>query len=81
MADQTGALRATPSDLVEIHDAAIKNKGAGSSILQRAGAYIEEGRLMILELIGYLTTYYRRYTFGISRDKMYDNNSGGDENA
>jgi hypothetical protein len=30
----------------------------------RMQAYVEEGRLLVLELMGYLVSYYRAYALG-----------------
>ena len=58
LADQLGFLRAGPRDVVEIHTSALKIKSNGAAF-KKARAYTEEGRLMVLELMGYLATYYR----------------------
>jgi PAS domain S-box-containing protein len=58
IAEQLGALKATPRDLIDIHITALKEK-RGSSNPVRAQAYAEEGRLLTLELMGNLVSYYR----------------------
>ena len=58
IAEQLGALKASPRDLVEIHITALKEKGDSSNPV-RAEAYAEEGRLLTLELMGNLVSYYR----------------------
>lgn len=61
--EQMGFLKAGPRDVVEIHSTALKGKSNGSPP-QRVQAYIEEGRLIVLEIMGYLTSYYRNYAIG-----------------
>lgn len=58
LSKRLGQLRAGPRDLVEIHSTALKKKLSGASPM-RKHAVGEEARLMLLELMGYLTTYYR----------------------
>jgi DNA-binding NarL/FixJ family response regulator len=53
-----GFLRAGPRDVVEIHSYALKGK-TREVAPAKAQAYVEEGRLMVLELMGYLVSYYR----------------------
>jgi DNA-binding response OmpR family regulator len=63
-AEQLGFLKAGPRDVVEIHRTGLKKKTDESPTLQRAQAYLEEGRLMVLELMGYLVSYYRSFSMG-----------------
>jgi len=65
MADKLGFLKAGPRDVVEIHTKALKQKSKNAT-LAKAQAYVIEGRLMVLELMGFLTSYYRRYYIGMS---------------
>ncbi len=60
LADQLGVLRAGPRDVVDLHTVALKDKNKQAS-LQKAQIYVEEGRLMVLELMGYLVTFYRTH--------------------
>lgn len=66
-ANKLGFLKASPRDVVDIHTQALKQKqqqeGVNPTKLQ---AYVKEGRIMLLELMGYLTAYYRRYYIGLS---------------
>jgi CheY-like chemotaxis protein len=63
LAQEMGAIRISPRDVVEIHNATLRQKRR--EVTQaKATAYIEEGRLMLLELMGYLVAYYRNYAFG-----------------
>lgn len=58
IAGQLGFLRAGPRDVVEIHSTALKRKTKGINP-KKTQAYVEEARLMVLELMGYLVSYYR----------------------
>ncbi|MEX2261039.1 MAG: hypothetical protein WD696_03765 [Bryobacteraceae bacterium] len=58
LADLLGSLKAGPRDVVEIYKAALSEKTQGVP-LQRAYAYLDEGRLLMLELMGYLASHYR----------------------
>ncbi|NUM43978.1 MAG: response regulator [Anaerolineales bacterium] len=60
LADQLGFLKAGPRDVIELHTQALKSK-INQVPLQKAQAYVEEGRLMVLELMGYLVTFYRSH--------------------
>lgn len=64
--EQLGFLRAGPRDVVEIHSSALKRKTREVTHI-KAQVYIEEGRLMVLELMGYLVSFYRDYTSGVGR--------------
>lgn len=59
MAERLGALRAGPRDVVDIHILALKNKSRNTNAI-KAGAYAEESRLIALELMGDLASYYRK---------------------
>ena len=67
MAKEMGVMRASPRDIVEIHNLTLRNKRLQVNKV-KADAYIEEGRLMLLELMGYLVSYYRNYVFGVPQD-------------
>ena len=64
LARQMGFLQATPRDVIEIHTTVIKEKSSAS---RKSQAYAMEGRLVILELMGYLTAYYRKYFIGLNK--------------
>lgn len=55
-----GRLRCGPRDVVEVHSTAIKNKTRGVPP-PKVKAYMEEGRLIVLEVMGYLADFYRNY--------------------
>ncbi len=58
LAERFGSLRAGPRDVVDVHITALKNKTEQSNP-QKGTAYAEEGRLIALELMGRLVSYYR----------------------
>lgn len=65
IAEQLGFLKASPRDVVKIHSTALKHK-TDYAPPQKAQAYVEEGRMLVLELMGYLVSYYRNYALGVS---------------
>ncbi|CAN5429072.1 hypothetical protein BH10PLA2_BH10PLA2_33310 [soil metagenome] len=58
LSDRLGFLRAGPRDVIDIYSSALKRKTSNASAL-RAKGYVEEGRLLVLELMGHLVSYYR----------------------
>ncbi len=65
LADKLGFLKASPRDTIEIHTQVLKEKTQDIPVV-KAQAYVDEGRLMILELMGYLASFYRKYYIGLS---------------
>lgn len=76
MAERIGFLNAGPRDVVEIHTTALKRKSREVTDT-RAQAYIEEGRLMVLELMGYLVSFYRNYSLGARRSPTRESYTSG----
>ncbi len=70
MAERLGFLRAGPRDVVDIHGSVLQSKSQDVNPL-KAKAYAEEGRLMVLELMGYLVSYYRNYSLGMSKNLLH----------
>ena len=66
MGEQLGFLKASPRDAIELHAQALKENTQNVNPV-KAQAYISEGRFMILELMGYLASYYRKYFIGLSK--------------
>lgn len=64
MAEEMGFVRAGPRDVVEIHTRALREK-CNEATQAKSVAYSEEGRLIALELMGYLAAFYRRYASGV----------------
>lgn len=65
LADKLGFLKASPRDVVELHSTTLQEKNRNVN-LAKAQAYVVEGRLMVLELMGYLTSFYRKYYIGLN---------------
>ncbi|MBE9130095.1 MULTISPECIES: response regulator [unclassified Coleofasciculus] len=72
LAEQVGLLKGTPRDIIEIHTQALKQKTQGVG-LRKAQAYTREGRFLLLELMGNLATYYRRYFIGLNKINLAKN--------
>jgi CheY-like chemotaxis protein len=75
LGDQLGFIKAGPRDVVQIHHAALLIKAANVTV-SKARAYIEEGRMLILELMGNLVSYYRNYTLSVREGNTSDSRKG-----
>jgi hypothetical protein len=60
LAIRLGHLRAGPRDVVDVHMAALRRQEQSANPI-KAQVYADEGRLIALELMGYLVSYYRNY--------------------
>ncbi len=58
LSERLGLLWAGPRDLIEIHTTALRQLCRGQTP-QRIAVYMEEGRLILLELMGHLVNFYR----------------------
>jgi len=65
-AAKLGALHIGPRDVIELHVHTMRGLISDEHSL-RAEACAEEGRLAVLELMGYLVAFYRTYALGILR--------------
>jgi CheY-like chemotaxis protein len=63
VSDRLGFLRAGPRDVVAVYSAALKARSRGAAAV-KARDYVDEGRLLALELMGHLVTYYRLRSVG-----------------
>ena len=63
--------------MVDIHTKALRQKTQDAN-LAKAQAYVGEGRLMVLELMGYLTSFYRKYYIGLSNIKIIQSTASGE---
>ncbi|MBL8666248.1 MAG: hypothetical protein JNM48_02165 [Rhodospirillales bacterium] len=63
IADHLGALEAGPRDAVDLHKAAMASRLKGRTPSENR-VYVEEGRLLLVQLMGYLVSYYRRLSWG-----------------
>ena len=57
-------LSAGPRDVIDLHVSALQQR-LDQAGREEAAALVEEGRLLVLELMGYVVTYYRSYTLGV----------------
>jgi len=75
IAEEIGFLQAGPRDVVEIHTSALRKK-TGAANQARAQVYIEEGRIMVLQLMGHLVSHYRTYSVGTAAVKTREKPGG-----
>lgn len=72
LADQLGFFRAGPRDVIDLHSMCLKNLIADAP-LPKSQAVLEEGRIALVELMGYLANYYRSYySISQSREAPYE---------
>jgi DNA-binding response OmpR family regulator len=64
MSEEFGFLRAGPRDVIEVHTVTLESKTSNIAPLKSL-AYMEEGRMIIVELMGYLVAFYRNLSLGI----------------
>jgi PAS domain S-box-containing protein len=69
LATRLGFLKATPRDVIDLHSAALRDKGREGSPARMRG-YIEEGHFLLVELLGHLTTYYRNRACDIRETRV-----------
>lgn len=69
--EQLGYLQATPRDLIELHTTILKQKQATAR--KKGKAFMIEGRYLLLELMGKLAAYYRRYYVGLNKLNLSQN--------
>ena len=60
LSDDLGALRAGPRDVIEIHNSVLRKKVTDVPS-KKVQVYLEEGRIAVLELMGYLAGHYRNF--------------------
>lgn len=60
LGNRLGFLKASPRDVLEVHCIALKSR-TDRTTMEKAAVFIEEGRLAVLELMGYLAACYRNY--------------------
>lgn len=60
LAEQLGFLRAGPRDVIELHSRVLE-AALSKNIRYASKIYTDEGRLIVLELMGCLANYYRRF--------------------
>jgi hypothetical protein len=68
LGEQLGFLHAGPRDVIELHRTALQQKTGGvGAAPQKTQAYVAEGRLLVLELMGDLVSYYRKLAMGAKK--------------
>lgn len=70
IAQELGYLNAGPRDVAELHATALKRK-CGRAQGQKAKAFLAEGHMLVLELMGKLASFYRSYAMGASHRPPY----------
>ncbi len=60
LSELLGFLKAGPRDLIKIHTKVLEDKCRGAPQL-KVQAYVEEGRIILIELMGYIVMFYRNY--------------------
>ena len=70
--EQLGYLQATPRDLIELHTTTLKQKQ--TTFDKNNKVFTIEGRYLLLELMGKLAAYYRRYYIGLNKLNFSQNN-------
>lgn len=78
LAGELGFARARPRDVVEIHTAALRNRSRGAPP-QKVQVLAEEGNFLVVELMGYLATYYRSQGLGIGPGSIPASPPSGDD--
>jgi DNA-binding response OmpR family regulator len=73
LSKELGILKARPRDIVDIHTSALKKKIDGATP-KLAQALTEEGRLQLLELMGYLTSFYLNHSLDITKPAATNSN-------
>ncbi len=77
LADEMGALNSGPRDVVQILTAALKQKTARLN-KSKAHAYLDEGRMIALELMGFLVSYYQNRASGFYSNPIGESRSAGE---
>ncbi|MDD5094511.1 MAG: PAS domain-containing protein [Dehalococcoidia bacterium] len=79
MAEELVFLKAGPRDVVKVHIAALKEKTGGGGVNPaRAQVYVEEARVMVLQLMGHLVSEYRTLSMGAAAMKAREKTQKGD---
>lgn len=64
--NKLGFLQASPRDLIDIHSSVLEAKSQEAPE-EKAFLYVDEGRILALEIMGYLTSFYRRHCSGFQQ--------------
>ncbi len=63
LGEELGLLKAKPKDIIDIYTAVL-SQIAKEKDPARTKVYKDEGRLLVLELMGHLASFYRKYYTG-----------------
>lgn len=66
LANDLGSINAEPRDVIDIYLSAIRTKSQTTGP-KKFSYYNSEARLVVLELMGHLVSFYRNYSFGLGR--------------
>jgi hypothetical protein len=75
LGDRLGFLNVMPRDVIEIYSVALESESRAASE-RKVKAYVEEGRLVVLQLMGHLVSYYRAQVAPGSRSPQTPSASG-----
>lgn len=75
IAETLGFYKASPRDVVDIHTTALKEK-IRTTPVEKKKAYIEEGWLLVLELMGDLASFYRNRSYSAAPHKTEQGSNG-----
>lgn len=71
LVERLGFLKAGPRDVIDLHSAALKQRMNKTNV-SKTQAYVEEGRMAALELMGHLVAYYRTFYIGARKLRTID---------
>lgn len=69
LAEYLGLLKVGPRDVMEIYLDALKSR-INENNVKKSNVYIEEGRVLVLELMGYILAFYRNYLPPVIRNPV-----------
>jgi PAS domain S-box-containing protein len=68
LSEALGLAKAGPRDVIELHVTALQRLSQDASEFSSA-AYADQGRMLIIELMGFLTSYYRHRAYPMVTDR------------
>ncbi len=72
--EQLCILKVGPRDIVEIHTTMLEEKKDRKSP-KKSLSYVEEGRILLFKVMGYMISYYRNYYLGFRTSSKIDNSN------
>lgn len=78
LAYRMGLFKISPRDLVEIHAESLKSLSAKATP-RRGKVYVQEGRTILVEMMGYLALFYRNNATNVSSDESVKETDKGDK--